>query len=98
MKWTLMKHLAQSRQGNHLIEMLLNVAADFFRQSRLWITADRSRPAPQARAKTRFLSLFRTREERDILPPRPPRWARWPAVHAGTRHGEYELPVADVIS
>jgi hypothetical protein len=39
-EWTLVKDIAETREGNWLVKMLLEVAADFFRGIRLRIAAD----------------------------------------------------------
>src|SRR5208283_5249727 len=93
MKRALAKGLAQAIERDRFIEMLLDVAADLFREVRLRTSARRSRPAAQASAKASLLRLLRMREEGRVLAARPPRRTRRPAIDARARHGEDELSV-----
>src|ERR1700691_3936908 len=72
--------------------MLLNVAANSANSLRRSV-ARGTGPATQAGSVAGFLSLIGTVKESDVLPPRTPRRARWPAINTGRRHGEYEAAI-----
>jgi hypothetical protein len=94
MKRALAKLRTEPRQRDRLVKMLLDVAANGFHCLHLDIAAGCSRAAAQAGAITGAFGFIRPVEKRDVLPPRPPRGARRPAVHAGRRHGEHKAAVA----
>jgi hypothetical protein len=73
--------------------VLLDVAADLFDHIGLWIPAQQPRPAAQARSKAGFFSILWMREKPNILAPRTPRRARWPAINASGRNCKNELPI-----
>src|SRR5260370_34599066 len=83
MEGALAKCLAKSIECDGLVEMLLDITADLFREVGLRIAAECSRAATQASAKTGFLRLFRMRIELNLLAPRPAGPTRGPAIKAG---------------
>src|SRR5207302_3164097 len=95
---TLPKSPSQALKRDGFIKVLLDIAADLFRQVRLWISAERSRPATQAGAKAGLLRLLGTRIERHIIAPRTARRTRRPAIDTGGRDGKDELSVAGGIA
>jgi hypothetical protein len=93
MERALSKSFAQPFKGDQLIKVLLDVAADLFDHIGLWIPAQQPRPAAQARSKAGFFSILWMREKCNILAPRTPRRARWPAINASGRNCKNELPI-----
>jgi hypothetical protein len=98
MERALPKRFAKVLKCDWLIEMLLDVTADLFRQVSLRISADRPRAATQASAKASFLRVFGMRIERHILAPRAPGRTRWPAIDASTGDSEDKFTVAGTVA
>ena len=92
-KRALVKFLAQAGQRHRLVEMLLDEPANRLHAVRLRIAAGRLRPATQAGAVSRLLGLRGRKEELHVLPPRPPRRTRRPAIHTRRRNCENKLSV-----
>jgi hypothetical protein len=88
------KLFAQPLQRNWFIEVLFDVPAYCLYHLRLTAGTGRLRTATQAGTVSGMFSILRLAEKHYILPPRTPRWARWPAVHAGRRHREHEFSIA----
>ncbi len=84
MKRALAEFFGQPVQRQRLIEMLLDKPADRLHPVRLSIPAERLWPAPQARPIPGLLRPFGIAEESNVLPPRPPRRTRRPAIHSST--------------
>src|SRR5437764_4788591 len=93
-----MKRLAQVAQRDRLIEMLRNITANRLDQFILRAAPHCFRTAPQAGTISGVLSFLGTPVERDILPPRTLRSARWPAVHSSRGNGKHELAVLVAIA
>jgi hypothetical protein len=98
MKRALSKSFAQPFKGDRIIKVLLDVAADLFDHIGLCIPAQQPRPAAQARSKAGLFSIFWKREKRNILAPRTPRRARWPAINASARNCKNELPIVALVA
>src|SRR6266700_7619754 len=92
MKWAHAEGIPKNTQGNRLLQVALDVAADSAN-----IGAARIRgglgTAPQASAEARFFSFGGTVEEHHILAKRASRSTRWAAVHASGGDGVDEFAV-----
>src|SRR5579872_1310978 len=93
MKWTLVKLLTQTTECERFVEVLFDKPANRLHSVRLSIAAGGSRTATQAGAIARLLGLVRGWKKLNILPTRPPRGARWAAIHAGARDSKHKLAV-----
>src|SRR5437588_9686060 len=86
MKRTLAENFAELRQGDWLVEVLFQVAADPLHHLRLCVTGGSIRPAAQASAKARALRFFRSAVESNVLAAGTPGGARRTAENTGGRH------------
>src|SRR6266496_1126060 len=92
MERALVKLACQLLPRHRFVEMTFDVAAHRFDHVGLCI-AKGFRPAAQAGPVAGFLSIFRLREEGNILLARTAGWTGRPAVHSGRRNGEYKFAV-----
>src|SRR5205807_7523111 len=88
MKWAQVESASQPRQCQGLIEILFDVTANGLHRFRLSVPRKSFRTATQASAIACALGLFRMAKKGDVLPPRPFRRARRPAVDPGGRARE----------
>src|SRR6185312_7984925 len=97
-KRALAELLAQFRQRQRFVQVLLDVAANRLYLLLPRISSQRPGTASQALAKSRALGFLRTREEAHVLAPRPLGRTRRPAIHSRRRHGKHKLAVACFIA
>jgi len=94
MKRTLPEFLAQAVQGEGLVEMLLDEAANRLHPIGLRVAVEGPGPATQTGPISGLLGLFGPAEKVDVLAPGPAGRARWPAIHPCARDGEHEFSIA----